>query len=264
MSCKELGLSTVPATHVFITFLLVEAAQSAASKNGRGLGGRPPHSLDLVIEALFYRLRNAGPWRDLPREFGPYQTIFGYYRHWARTGLWGRILRNVARAARSAVRLVDGTHIAVHQCAANPRGGPAAQAMGKTRGGRNTKLMVVTDLHGRPLHLQLIPGQAYEGAHVIELLKTEKYAVLLIGDKGFDSDKLRGNLERLGHRHCIPGKSNRRRAVPYSKRHYRIRYRVEDFFRRLKRWACACTRRDKLALHFLTLIQFASVIDWLR
>jgi transposase len=242
----------------------VEAAQKAASKIGRGPGGRPPRSLDLVIEALFYRLRNSGPWRDLPREFGPWQTIFGYYRHWARTGLWGQMLRRVCKPSRSAVRIVDGTHIVVHQCAANPRGGAAAQAMGKTRGGRNTKLMAVTDLSGRPLHMKLIPGQAYEGAHVIELLKTEKFAVLLIADKGFDSDKLRAELDQLGHRHCIPGKSNRTKVVPYSKRHYRIRYRVEDFFRRLKRWACACTRRDKLALHFLSLIQFASVIDWMR
>jgi transposase len=251
-------------THVFLTFSLVEAAQKAASKNGRGRGGRPPTPLDLVIEALFYRLRNSSPWRDLPCEFGPWQTIFGYYRHWAHTGLWGRMLRRVAKPNRSAVRLADGTHIVVHQCAANPRGGAEAQAMGKTRGGRNTKLMAVTDLSGRPLHLKLIPGQAYEGAHVIELLRRETASILLIADKGFDSDKLRAELERLGHRHCIPGKSNRRRIVPYSKQRYRIRYRVEDFFRRLKRWACACTRRDKLALHFLSLIQFASVIDWMR
>ena len=89
-------------------------------------------------------------------------------------------------------------------------------------------------------------------------------AVLLIGDKGFDSDKLREELVRMSHRQCIPGKSNRRRIIRYSKRFYRIRYRVEDFFRRLKRWACTCTRRDKLALHFLSLVQFASVVDWMR
>ena len=160
-------------THVFSTFPLVEAAQEAASKNGRGPGGRPPRALDLVIEALFYRLRNAGPWRDLPREFGPWLTIFGYYRHWARTGLWERMLRKVARPGRSAVRLVDGTHMVAHQCAANPRGGAEAQAMGKTRGGRNTRLMVVTDLSGRALQMKLIPGQAYEGAHVMDLLRTE-------------------------------------------------------------------------------------------
>jgi len=36
------------------------------------------------------------------------------------------------------------------------------------------------------------------------------------------------------------------------------------FFRRLKHWAAACTRRGKLALHFPSLVQFASVIDWVR
>ena len=242
----------------------MEAAQDAASKNGRGPGGRPPRALDIVIEALFYRLRNAGPWRDLPREFGPWQTIFGYYRHWARTGLWERMLRKLTRPGRSAVRLVDGTHMVAHQCAANPRGGAEAQAMSRTRGGRNTRLMVITDLSGRALQRKLIPGQAYEGAHVMDLLKTEALAVLLIGDKGFDSDKLREELVRMGPRHCIPGKSNRRKVIRYSKRLYRIRYRVEDFFRRLKRWACTCTRRDKLALHFLSLVQFAPVVDWMR
>ena len=60
-----------------------------------------------------------------------------------------------------------------HQCAANPRGGAEAQAMGKIRGGRNTRLMVVTDLSGRALQMKLIPGQAYEGAHVMDLLRTE-------------------------------------------------------------------------------------------
>ena len=251
-------------SHVFITLLLVEAAPAAASKTGRGNGGRPPRPLELVIDGVFYRLRNSGPWRDLPIEFGPWQTIYGYYRQWARDGLWGRILRSVIKPGASRVRLIDGTHMVAHQCASNPRGGAEAQAMGRTRGGRNTKLMVVTDLKGRALSMKLIPGQAYEGAHVIELLENEEAAVLLVGDKGFDSDKLRAALEALGHRHCIPGKSNRKKKIPCSRRYYRIRYRVEDFFRRLKRWACAATRRDKLALHFMSLLQFAAVIDWMQ
>jgi transposase len=243
---------------------VVEAAQKAASKNGRGPGGRPPHALDLVIEALFYRLRNAGPWRDLPAEFGPWETIYGYFRKWAREGLWARLLKAVTKKLKSRVRLVDGTHIVAHQCAANPAGGAAAQAMGKTRGGRNTKLMVITDPKGRPLRMKLIPGPAYEGAHVLDLLANEPMAVIIIGDKAFDSDKLRAALAALGHGHCFPGKSNRKRKVPFSRRRYKVRYRVEDFFRRLKRWACAATRRDKLALHFMSLLQFSAVIDWMR
>ena len=217
----------------------------------------------MVLDTLFYRLRNAGPWRDLPEGFGPWRTIYGWHRLWAREGLWARMLDRIARKAKSRIRLVDGTHVRVHQCATNPKGGAAAQAMGKTRGGRNTKIMALTDVRGLPVKLSLIEGQAYEGNHVIELLDDPR-GLMVVGDKGFDSDKLRQQLEELGARHCFPSKSNRRKKRRLNKKLYRERYHVENFFCRLKRWACSSTRRDKLALHFLSLIQFASIIDWLR
>lgn len=77
-----------------------------------------------------------------------------------REGLWDQMLRKVLKRNGSQVRLVEGTHMVAHQCAANPRGEAEAQAMGKTRGGRNSKLMVVTDLKGRTLSMKLIPGYA--------------------------------------------------------------------------------------------------------
>lgn len=217
----------------------------------------------MVLDALFYRLRNAGPWRDLPESFGPWRTIYGWHRLWAREGLWARMLARMDCRVRSRIRLVDGTHVRVHQCAANPKGGAAAQAMGKTRGGRNTKIMALTDVRGLPVKLSLIEGQAYEGHHVIELLD-DPCGLMVVGDKGFDDDKPRQQLEELGARHCFPSKSNRKKKRKLNKKLYRQRYRVENFFCRLKRWACASTRRDKLALHFLSLIHFASIIDWLR
>jgi transposase len=169
----------------------------------------------------------------------------------------------MARKVRNRIRLVDGTHVRVHQCAANPKGGAAAQAMGKTRGGRNSKIMALTDVRGLPVKLSLIEGQAYEGHHVIELLDDPR-GLMVVGDKGFDDDKLRKQLEEVGAEHCFPSKSNRKKKRRLNKKLYRQRYRVENFFCRLKRWSCASTRRDKLALHFLSLIQFTSIIDWLR
>jgi transposase len=153
--------------------------------------------------------------------------------------------------------------VVVHQCAANPAGGAQKQAMGRTRGGRNTKIMALTDGRGLPVKLLLIEGQAYEGRYVIPLLEAPA-GLMVVGDKGFDSDPLRQQLEQLGASHCFPSKSNRRKKLRLNKKLYRQRYKVENYFCRLKRWASASTRRDKLAAHFLSLIQFASVIDWLR
>jgi transposase len=61
----------------------------------------------MVLDALFYRLRNAGPWRDLPEGFGPWRTIYGWYRRWAREGLWGRMLARLSRKVKNRIRLVD-------------------------------------------------------------------------------------------------------------------------------------------------------------
>lgn len=252
------------AAHAQQTLLMVEAAQTAAFKKRRALkGGRPSLDGDLVLDALFYRIRNCGPWRDLPTQYGPWETIYGWHRKLARAGVWQKLLKHFARKVGSVIALVDGTHILAHQSAANPRGGASAQAMGKTRGGRNSKIMALTDRYGRLLSFKLIEGQAYEGRHVLELLpKGRKWTV--VGDKGFDSDKLRHALEARGHNPCFPGKRNRKTKARCSKKLYRQRYRVENFFCRIKRWACLSMRRDKLALHFTSLVAFAAVIDWLQ
>ena len=226
-------------------------------------GGRPPVELALILDALFFRLRNCGPWRDLPSQYGCWQTIYGWHRAFARNGIWLILLKGFMRKVKSAVVLVDGTHVVAHQSAANPAGGAAAQAMGKTRGGRNTKVMALTDRQGRLLNFVLAEGQTYEGKHVRTLLpKDRKWKV--VGDKGFDSDKLRRQLESLGHKTCFPGKKNRRKKIVISKTLYRQRYRVENFFCRIKRWACLSHRRDKLAAHFASLLAFAAVIDWMQ
>lgn len=243
---------------------MVGAAQTAAQKNDAlNVGGRPPTALDIVLDALFYRLRNAGPWRDLPDCFGPWRTIYGWYRRFAREGIWEQLLASLAKKTRSKVRLIDGTHVVVHQSGANPAGGAAAQAMGRTRGGRNTKIMAATDGRGLAVSLLLVEGQAYEGHYVLPLLQAPS-GLTVVGDKGFDSDKLRKQLHELGATTYIPRRARCGIQRKVNPKLYRQRYRIENYFGRLKRWACASTRRDKLASHFLALIQFASVIDWLR
>lgn len=242
------------------------AAEAAASKNGGAQdswGGRPRTCRSLLLEALFHRLRNDGPWRDLPERFGPWSTVHYWHNRWAKEGLWARLLQTLARRTKGRVRLVDGTHIKVHQCAANPIGGADAQAMGKTRGGRNTKIMCLSDSSGCALALRLVPGQAYEGHHLEALLAGQPRGRIIVGDKAYDDDSLRGRLHQLGHQSCFPGKRNRRRQPIYDKVLYRTRYRIENGFCRLKRFACIATRRDKLATNYLSLVQLAACIDWL-
>jgi hypothetical protein len=115
---------------------------------------------------------------------------------------------------------------------------------------------------GLAVNLRLIPGQAYEGRRVLPLPENPA-GLCMVGDKGFDSDKLRQQLQLLGATHCILRRARCGIQRKVSRKLYRHRYRIENYFCRLKRWAYASTRRNKFAAHFLSLIQFASVIDWL-
>ena len=85
------------------------AAEKAAHKNGGAQvnsGGRPRTDLGLLLDALFYGLRNADPWRDLPEHFGPWSTIHGWHARWAREGLWAKLGRSRAGVLqRSRTRL---------------------------------------------------------------------------------------------------------------------------------------------------------------
>ncbi len=63
--------------------------------------GRPPiHSLRAVFDAIFYVLRTGCPWRYLPANFPPWQTVFYHFRRLRLKGTWTLLLRALHRAER--------------------------------------------------------------------------------------------------------------------------------------------------------------------
>jgi len=141
-------------------------------------------------------------------------------------------------------------------------GGQASQSMGKTKGGLNSKLAALVDHYGRAICLQLASGQTHD-LQATESFFTQMHDLWLLGDKAFDSDKLRKLLANNGCLICIPPKSNRRLQYYYSKQLYKHRHVVENFFCRIKKYRRIATRYDKLASSFINFVTFASIIDWI-
>ncbi|PSP36110.1 MAG: hypothetical protein BRC57_03405, partial [Cyanobacteria bacterium QS_8_48_54] len=46
------------------------------------VGAAPQDHLRAVVEAILYVLRAGCPWRMLPSDFPPWQTVYGYFRRW--------------------------------------------------------------------------------------------------------------------------------------------------------------------------------------
>ncbi len=64
--------------------------------------GRPRQwELWLIINAILYVTRTGCQWRMLPRDLPPWQTVYGYFWRWTRSGLWEQINAALVRRARA-------------------------------------------------------------------------------------------------------------------------------------------------------------------
>lgn len=73
-----------------------------------GLRGRPFRDNRRVVEGIVYRYRSGIAWRDVPTDFGPWQTIWKRHRRYAGDGTWDKILASLLAHA-DANGLVDWT-----------------------------------------------------------------------------------------------------------------------------------------------------------
>jgi putative transposase len=80
-----------------------------APKSGKGKRGRPP-AMDRrsLVNAIFYVVRAGCAWRLLPRDFGPWPTVYGCYRRWSQDWTWTFIHDTL----RDYVRKTEGRNVA--------------------------------------------------------------------------------------------------------------------------------------------------------
>lgn len=85
---------------------------------------RPPRYADReVLEAILYLLSSGCSWRQLPKEYGHWHTIYMRFQRWSESGVMDRVLRELQRQKIIGVRAVflDSTMVKAHQHAAGAR-----------------------------------------------------------------------------------------------------------------------------------------------
>jgi transposase len=85
---------------------------------------------------------------------------------------------------------------------------------------------------------------------------------MLHGDKGYDSDAIRRQVEAAGVTPNIPPKANRRWKPCFSPALYRDRNAIERMFCRLKDFRRVATRYDRLATSFLAAVHIAAIVSY--
>lgn len=91
----------------------------------RTQGGRRPLDHRRVLDGVLYVTRTGVPWRDLPPEFGNWNSVHRQYRRWTEAGIWDVMLAALSdsEASDNTLQMIDSTIVRVHQHAAGGRGG---------------------------------------------------------------------------------------------------------------------------------------------
>ncbi|WGR96047.1 IS5 family transposase [Bradyrhizobium sp. ISRA435] len=216
-----------------------------------------------VISGIIHVLKSGCRWRDCPAVFGPSRpsTIAGTAGRGARSGA---ICSKHFGACRPMTTSRPSIPRPPRRTVRRPveKGGAEAQAIGRSRGGRTTKIHAVCDSLGRAIALEVTPGQRGDIRAALPLLSSLPPPRCCAADTAYDANELRQFLIERGTTPVIPNNPTRKRFHPFDRAAYKRRNLVERMFCRLKDWRRIATRYDKLARNFLSAVNLAAAIIW--
>ena len=82
----------------------------------------------LFVEAVLYRYRSGIAWRDLPERFGSWKNVHQRHDRWSKSGVWNKVLTELAADADNEYAMIDSTIVRAHQHSAG-----AKKKLAKTR-----------------------------------------------------------------------------------------------------------------------------------
>lgn len=141
--------------------------------------------------------------------------------------------------------------------------GADAQAIGRSRGGATTKVHLVVDALGLPVEFDVTTGHRHDSQSAPALIEKVR-PKQLIGDKAYDSNEIRGQLDRQGAKAVIPSRKCRKQPLEFDQELYRARTEVECTFNLLKQCRRFATRYEKTLRNYAAVVAIGCAFLWLR
>ena len=223
---------------------------------------KPEHRM--TFEGILYRMRTGIPWRDLPVEFGCWNSVYRRFNLWSQKGILNLLFNELSKDADLDWVFVDGSIVQAHQHSTGAATSDT-ECIGKSRGGNTTKIHLVVDSGGLPVYFELSEGQRHDITHAESLVDHLKEVNMFIADKGYDSAALRQYVTDKGGDTVIAkrnyGQDIDRDTMDWCL--YKYRHLVENAFARIKHYRSISSRYDKLSRNYASLLSLAFLMMWL-
>lgn len=230
--------------------------------------GRPGYTNKELLPGILKVLRSGCRWRDLDREKYPSGVT-----HWRRLRFWGirlgirntwnLILQKLNQLNKLDLRIasIDGSLIESFNFL------DTTGYSGKYRK-TGTKISVITDFKGTPFNVLFASGEKHDVPLAMPTITSNSVGKpnMILADKGYDSDKLRLKLNRIGIGTNIPNREikNRKKQQNYNIPLGKMRFKVERTNAWIKSFRRLHFRFDYTLASFSALTYLGLIVVCLR
>lgn len=219
-----------------------------------------------TVEGMLFRMRMGCPWRDIPSEFGNWNSIFKRFNEWSRNEKIFLVFKLLSQDPDLEWEFIDGTVVKAHQHSSGAA--KASQeidhAIGRSVAGLTSKLHLAVDSMGLPIDFEITGGEVHDAKIGPKLVEKLPRSDFVIADKGYDSEDFREQIRERKSTPIIPRKRNSKTGnadVDWDL--YKLRHLVENAIARLKHFRGIATRFDKLKRNDVGTVALACAFIWL-
>ncbi len=136
--------------------------------------GRPAkYSKRSIINAIFYLLRTGCSWRHLPKEFGPWKTIYTYFRRWKLAGVFEQLYEFLRISVRKVLGKTEEGEVGIidsQSVKITDRGGEHGYDGAKKINGRKRHILV--DNLGYPIQILVTKANINDREGLIKIAES--------------------------------------------------------------------------------------------
>ncbi|MDZ7714169.1 MAG: transposase [Rhodovibrio sp.] len=131
------------------------------------------------MEAVFWIVRTGAQWRDLPSEYGNWNSVHKRFRRWVRKGVFEHLFEILSHEPDFEYAMIDANDLSGRISMQPAQRGSENQAHRAIPRRINNEIVALVDALGNSAIFILLPGQRHDSVGTIRFVNDTNFDALL-------------------------------------------------------------------------------------